>query len=144
MQQRSQIPVFVSVISFLLGMFDLFRGFMHTFLLEYSIKHIAKLDLSTSAAADQIQLLGVFGITNFITGIALILVALRDRTLALIMLFATSISYGVGIILLRHVLDGYPSSGAAWNGKGPMMIYLTVCSLTAVLGFLVALCRKRA
>ena len=83
MKPQRDVPRFVIIITVLLGCYDLLRGFMHTILLHYSALHIAGLDLSTATASDQLRLLGAFGISNYETGIALIMMGLFARKLAL-------------------------------------------------------------
>ena len=55
MKENPYIPKFVSVVAITLGCLDLFRGFMHTILLEYAALNIAGFDLSTSLAGDQLE-----------------------------------------------------------------------------------------
>ena len=140
---KVKIPVFVSVVTLLLGCFDLFRGFMHTFQLEYSALHIAKLDLSTAEAPDLLQLLGVFGVSNYITGIMLILIALRARELALVMLLVIPLAYAVGLVEIKINSITYGASQATWGGKGPMLVYLMICVVTFLAGMICALYNKR-
>ena len=66
---------------------------MHTILLEHAAGNIAGLDLSSSLAADLLQLLGVFGISNYITGVKLILLGWKARPLALTMLGVIPAAY---------------------------------------------------
>tara|TARA_R110002126_G_scaffold1051_1_gene6382 strand:- start:1092 stop:1550 length:459 start_codon:yes stop_codon:yes gene_type:complete len=134
MKKQIKIPVFVSAITFVLGCFDLVRGFMHTFKLEYAALHVAKLNLSTPEASDLLQLLGAFGVSNFITGIMLILVALRARELALTMLFVMPLAYAVGCIETSINSSMYAASQASWGGKNFMLVYLMVCVITFVAG----------
>lgn len=132
--KQIRIPMFVSAITFVLGFFDLVRGFMHTFKLEYAALHVAKLNLSTPEASDLLQLLGAFGSSNYITGIMLILVALRARELALAMLFVMPLAYVVGWIETVNNSHMYPASLAAWGGRDFMLVYLMVCVITFVAG----------
>ena len=60
-----------------MGCLDLLRGFMHTVLLDFAAANIAGLDLSTSLAGDLLQMMGAFGISNYLTGIILILLGVR-------------------------------------------------------------------
>lgn len=138
-----KIPMFVSAITFVLGCFDLVRGFMHTFKLEYAALHVAKLNLSTPEASDLLQLLGVFGVSNYITGIMLILVALRARELALIMLFVMPFAYAVGWVETSINSNMYPASQAAWGGRDFMLIYLMICVVTFIAGIACVFYNKR-
>ncbi len=56
-----------SIVLSIVGAYDLLRGFMHTFLLKWSAANFAKFDMAT-VPEDQVFLLGVFGISNFLTG----------------------------------------------------------------------------
>ena len=96
MKNTSSVPKFVSIVAILLGCLDLVRGVMHTFLLRFAAANIAGLDLSTVQAGDLLQLMGAFGISNFITGTALILVGWKARELALILLGVIPAAYLVG------------------------------------------------
>lgn len=60
-------PVFACIVLACLGVIDLVRGFLHTFLVEHSAVKIAGMDLAHSGQ-DQLMLLGSFGISNFLTG----------------------------------------------------------------------------
>jgi len=141
--KQIRIPMFVSAITFVLGCLDLVRGFMHTFKLEYAALHVAKLNLSTPEASDLLQLLGVFGVSNYITGIMLILVALRARELALTMLFVMPLAYTVGWIETSINSNMYAASQAAWGGKDFMLVYLIVCVITFVAGIACVLYNHR-
>ena len=141
-QEKTHIPVFVPVVAFLLGGCDLLRGFMHTINLEYSAHYIAGLDLTTPQAIDLLRLLDAFGISNYITGIMLILLALKARSLALIMLAVIPAAYGIGIICLRYVIPNYSTSQAPFNGMPMMLVYLSICTFTFFAGLSVALYQK--
>lgn len=134
MLKKIKIPAFVSTITLVLGCLDLVRGFMHTFKLEYAALHVAGLNLSTPEASDLLQLLGVFGVSNYITGFMLILVALRARELALAMLLIIPVAYFVGGIEITSQSTMYAASQAAWGGRDFMIAYLIVCIVTFVAG----------
>ena len=134
---NTRIPAFISVVTILLGSYDLVRGFMHTILLHYSATHIAVLDLTGSTASDQLRLLGAFGISNYETGIMLILMGIFARGLAMIMLAAIPIFALVGTFAIRFNSVGYLPSQAQWGGLQPMIIYLTICALTFMAGAIV-------
>ncbi|MDF1678559.1 MAG: hypothetical protein P1U32_07705 [Legionellaceae bacterium] len=142
MEKDTNVPLFVSLVSLLIGCYDLLRGFMHTFNLEYSALYIAKLNLATPQASDLLRLLGVFGVSNFITGAMLILVAFAARGLALIMLLIVPLAYAVGMITIRYNATDYAPSHAAWGGMTPMMVYLTICIVTFVAGLIGTLYNK--
>ena len=134
---NNRVPRFVAVVAILLGIYDLVRGFMHTILLHYSATHIAVLDLSASTASDQLRLLGAFGISNFETGIMLILMGVFARGLAMIMLAAIPAIALIGTVAIRVNSEGYPPSQAHWGGLQPMMVYMGICLLTFITGAVV-------
>ena len=68
-----------------LGCFDLIRGFTHTAMLEFAATNIFVIDLSGDVE-NQMFLLGIFGISNDLTGIMFILIGLRARELVPIIL----------------------------------------------------------
>ena len=88
--------------SFGLGCIDLLRGFMHTFLLEYAALNIFVIDLS-GGVDNQMFLLGIFGISNYLTGIMFILIGLTARHLVPIMLPVIPITYYGGAALISNV-----------------------------------------
>lgn len=136
MDKSNLPPAFVSVVTLLLGAYDLLRGFMHTILLHYSATHIAGLDLSSVNASDQLRLLGAFGMSNLETGAMLILAALHARKLALAMLGIIPLAYFIGYLGVEANSSGYPASQAQWCGLEPMLIYLVICVLTFGAGVL--------
>jgi hypothetical protein len=120
--------------AFILGTLDLVRGFMHTVLLPYSATHIACLDLSGPTATDLLRLLGLFGISNYITGATLILTGLYARPVAMALLGLIPLFYGIGLITIHQAMNPYPPSTAQWGGRPIMMTILPLYLLT----FLVA------
>ena len=139
---KSHVPLFVSFVALLLGCYDILRGIMHTLNLEYSALHITTLNLATPEAADLLRLLGAFGISNFITGVMLIFIAFKARGLALIMLFVIPLAYLIGILSVRVNVTEYVASKAAWGGMTPMIVYLSICFVTFLLGLVGTLYKK--
>ena len=137
MHQPTTIPRFVSVVAFLIGCYDLLRGFMHTILLHYSATNIAVLDLSTSTARDQLKLLGAFGISNLETGVAMILVALFARKLALIMLGVIPVIYVIGYYAIEASSELTPPSSARWGGAPALVVYLAISLATFIAALIV-------
>ncbi len=136
------IPKFISIMAVFLGGIDLLRGFMHTVVLPYSATHIACLDLSGPTAPDLLRLLGLFGISNYITGATLILTGLYARPIALILLALIPAFYGLGLFTIDAAMDPYPPSTAQWGGRPFMMVNLSLYLLTALAGILVLRHRK--
>ena len=136
------IPKFISIMAVLLGAIDLLRGFMHTVILPYSATHIACLDLSGSTAPDLLRLLGLFGISNFITGATLILTGLYARPIALVLLGLIPAFYGLGLLTIHAAMNPYPPSTAQWGGRPFMIINLSLYALTFLAGIFVLRHRK--
>jgi uncharacterized membrane protein YphA (DoxX/SURF4 family) len=126
----------------LLGGIDLLRGFMHTVVLPYSATHIACLDLSGPTAPDLLRLLGLFGISNYITGATLILTGLYARPIALVLLGLIPAFYGLGLLTIHAAMNLYPPSTAQWGGRPFMMINLSLYVLTFLAGIFVLRHRK--
>ena len=131
------IPKFISIMAVFLGCIDLLRGFMHTVVLPYSATHIACLDLSGPTAPDLLRLLGLFGISNYITGATLILTGLYARPIALVLLGLIPAFYGLGLLTIHAAMNPYPPSTAQWGGRPFMMINLSLYVLTFLAGILV-------
>ena len=136
------IPKFISIMAVFLGAIDLLRGFMHTVVLPYSATHIACLDLSGPTAPDLLRLLGLFGISNYITGATLILTGLYARPIALVLLGLIPAFYGLGLLTIHAAMNPYPPSTAQWGGRPFMMINLSLYVLTFLSGIFVLRHRK--
>lgn len=119
---------FPAAVLFILGIVDLVRGFMHTFVLRWSALHIAGFD-PTTTPPDQFFLLGVFGISNFLTGVVFVLISRRAREISPYVLLSIPATYLLGLI-------GISVAGvhmqAAFGGKYFMIAYLAVCVVTVV------------
>ena len=136
------IPKFISIMAVFLGVIDLLRGFMHTVVLPYSATLIASLDLSGPTAPDLLRLLGLFGISNYITGATLILTGLYARPIALVLLGLIPAFYGLGLLTIHAAMNPYPPSTAQWGGRPFMMINLSLYVLTFLAGIFVLRHRK--
>jgi uncharacterized membrane protein YphA (DoxX/SURF4 family) len=136
------IPKFISIMAVFLGVIDLLRGFMHTVVLPYSATHIASLDLSGPTAPDLLRLLGLFGISNYITGATLILTGLYARPIALVLLGLIPAFYGLGLLTIHSAINPYPPSTAQWGGRPFMMVNLSLYVLTFLAGIFVLRHRK--
>jgi len=134
MNNSKNLPKAVSIISIILGSIDLIRGVMHTILLNFTASNIAGLDLSTTQAVDLMQLMGSFGISNYISGIALILLGWKARDLAWIMLGVIPAAYLIGGTAIKLYSAGSTQTQAAWGGIPMMVTYLAVCSVTFLYG----------
>jgi uncharacterized membrane protein YphA (DoxX/SURF4 family) len=136
------IPKFISIMAVFLGGIDLLRGFMHTVVLPYSATHIACLDLTGPTAPDLLRLLGLFGISNYITGATLILTGLYARPIALVLLGLIPAFYGLGLLTIHAAMNPYPPSTAQWGGRPFIMVNLSLYVLTFLAGIFVLRHRK--
>jgi hypothetical protein len=121
-------PAFAIIVLASLGLIDLARGFLHTFLVQHSAVKIAGLNLDHSGG-DQLMLLGSFGISNFLTGAIYIAVALRAKQLVPTVLAIIPAAYLLGFIAFQ-LNDITPE--AAFPGRSFMLAYCGVCVLTFV------------
>lgn len=112
-----------AAVLFLIGAYDLLRGFMHTFLLKWSAANFAGFDMAT-VPEDQLFLLGAFGISNFLTGSILLLISWKARHLAPHMLILIPAIYLLGWAGIRI---GGVQAHAEFNGRYLMFAYFAVC-----------------
>ena len=130
-------PKFAWILMVGLGCIDLIRGFIHTFLLEFAALNIFVIDVS-GGVDNQMFLLGIFGISNYLTGIMFILIGLKARPLVPIMLPAIPIVYLGGTALISRT-----ASPTAQLGGGPyMLIYFALC-IAASIAILVIIIKNR-
>ena len=132
-----ECPKFAWMIMVGLGCIDLIRGFIHTVLLEYAAINIFVIDTS-GGVENQMFLLGLFGITNYLTGIMFILIGLKARPLVPIMLPVIPITFFGGTALVSRVA----SPTAQLGGLSFMMIYFVICIATSLAIFVIGI-RKR-
>lgn len=120
-------PKFAWLIIIGLGCVDLIRGFIHTVLLEYAAINIFVIDLS-GGVSNQMLLLGVFGISNYLTGIMMILIGFKARELVPIILPLIPTTYFLGTLLISRV-----ATPTAQLGGGPyMLVYFGICIVTFI------------
>ncbi|MCX7348734.1 MAG: hypothetical protein NTZ54_04160 [Alphaproteobacteria bacterium] len=109
-----------------MGLYDLLRGFMHTFLLHWSAVNIAGFSAETTPA-DQFFMLGTFGISNFLTGSIYLLVSKRAPQLSPYILGLIPSSYLLGLI-------GIWSNGIygtlQYAGQYLIYVYFAICIAT--------------
>ena len=130
-------PKFAWILMVGLGCIDLIRGFIHTFLLEFAALNIFVIDMS-GGVNNQMFLLGIFGISNYLTGIIFILIGLKARHLVPIMLPAIPIVYLGGTAVISRT-----ASPTAQLGGGPyMLIYFALC-IAASIAILVITLKNR-
>ncbi len=131
-------PKFAWIIMFLLGCLDLIRGFMHTVMLEHAAANIMGLNLSV-ARDDQLLLLGTFGISNFITGIFLIMISLKARNLVGSVYLMIPTSYFVGGFFIRQVAQ----STSRLGGLPMMNTYIILCLCIGLYLLIIKVLKKR-
>lgn len=117
-----------STVLFFIGGLDVLRGFMHTFLLTWSATNVAKLNMAIESS-DQLFLLGVFGISNFLTGFIYFLVSKKARELSPYVLIIIPLTYLLGLI---GIWSGNVHGQAAFEGKYFMLVYFSICIITFV------------
>lgn len=109
---------------------------MHTFLLKWSAANIAGFDMATTPM-DQIFLLGVFGISNYLTGFIYFLISRKARELSPYVLIIIPLTYLLGII---GILSGNVHTQSAFEGKYFMAVYFGIC----VVAFIIFVIQRRA
>lgn len=112
-----------AAIVFFLGILDLIRGLMHTFLLRWSAVHVAGFD-PANTPPDQFFLLGVFGISNFLTGFLYFLISRRAREITPYVLIILPLTYLLGVAGIK--IAGVQMQ-AAFNGQYFMFAYFALC-----------------
>lgn len=117
-----------ATVLFFISMLDILRGFMHTFLLNWSAANFAKFDMAT-VPPDQVFMLGVFGISNFLTGFIYLLISRKARELSPYVLILIPLTYLLGLIGIR---SGNVRPQAAFEGQYFMFAYFGVCLLTFI------------
>lgn len=117
-----------SLVLFLIGGYDVLRGFMHTFLLTWSAANFAKFDLATTPQ-DQVFMLGVFGISNFLTGFIYLLISRKARELSPYVLIIIPLTYILGLV---GIWSGNVHGQAAFDGKYFMLVYFAICIVTFI------------
>jgi len=132
-------PKFAWILMVGLGCIDLIRGFIHTFLLEFAALNIFVIDVS-GGVDNQMFLLGLFGISNYLTGIMFILIGLKARHLVPIMLPVIPIIYFGGTALISRT-----ASPTAQLGGGPyMLMYFALCIAASIAILVIAIKNRMA
>ncbi len=124
--KRLQIASYVLIAA---GGMDLIRGFMHTFNIQYAAGNIAQVDLTSPMAGDFLLQMSAFGMSNFLTGAFAIIIGLKAKELAPMILAIIPFTYLLGAVSMR-MNDIQATS--AFNGQYMMVVYLTICILTAL------------
>jgi hypothetical protein len=128
MNSKPDIFRIPSNVLFCIGIFDLLRGFMHTFLLTWSAKNIAHLDLSSNTS-EQLFLLGVFGISNYLTGMIYLIISKKAKILSPYILIIIPFVYLFGLI---GIWSGGIHARADFEGRYVMFVYFAICIATFI------------
>jgi hypothetical protein len=83
----------------------------------------------TTGSSDQVFLLGVFGISNFLTGFIYFLISRKARELSPYVLIMIPLTYLLGLI---GIWSGGVHGQAAFEGKYFMLVYFGVCVITFI------------
>lgn len=117
-----------SVFLFFLGLVDLFRGAAHTYFIYWANDTFAHLDLSVNGQ-DQLVLLSAFGISNWLTGMLFILIAIKAKPLAEAALKIILIAYAVGWLGMQYA---GVTPNADFYGRFIMLGYFGVCLIGVI------------
>jgi len=112
----------------LVAIVDILRGYMHTFKINYASANIAKID----SHPDAMYILGVFGISNFLTSFIYLIVVWKAKHLSPYILVIIPFAYLIGIIGLKMQNVQMQSE---FNGQYMMYGYFTICLLTSLTYF---------
>lgn len=125
-----------SIVLILIGLYDILRGIMHTYVLTWSAENIAKFNMAT-VPTDQVFMLGTFGISNLLTGFVYLLIACKARELSPYVLILIPVTYLIGILGIWSVgIQGQ----SEYYGRYLMFVYFAICTVT----FLIFLVQRRA
>lgn len=120
---KNTMPI-AAIVLFALGCMDLFRGLAHTYMIHWANDTFAHLDLSTNGN-DQLVLLSAFGISNWLTGMLFILIAIKAKALASATLAIILIAYAIGWLGMQYA---GVSPESDFYGRFIMMGYFVVCA----------------
>ena len=117
-----------TIILGVIALFDIIRGYMHTFNINYASANIAKID----PHPDAMYLLGVFGMSNFLTAFIYLIIIWKAKHITPYILLIIPFAYLVGIIGLKTEDVQMQSE---FNGQYMMFGYFTICFLTSLIYF---------
>ncbi|MHA1518698.1 MAG: hypothetical protein ACTSRK_00815 [Promethearchaeota archaeon] len=128
-ENRKTVPTFTWIGLLILGCLDLIRGLIYTIFINITVTTIANINLTTPLAGDlKLQIIAV-GISNLISGVTLVIIALKARKWAEMALLYIPFAYLVGYIALK-IYDIVPTSD--FLGNYIMMVYIGVSLLTFI------------
>lgn len=128
MLNRSLTLKINAIVLTVIAIADIIRGYMHTFNINYAAANIAKIDHHP----DALYLLGVFGMSNFLTAFIYLFIVWKAKHIAPFILLIIPLGYLVGIIGLKtqgvHMQSDF-------NGQYMMFGYFAICLLTSLTYF---------
>jgi hypothetical protein len=117
-----------SRVLFGLGIYDIVRGFMHTFVLRWSGTNIAGFNAETTPI-DQYFMLGTFGISNFLTGFIYLLISRRSPELSP---YALALIPGAYLLGLIGIWSNGIHGTSAYGGRYLLYVYFAICIGTLI------------
>ncbi len=138
-----QPPRFVAFVAVGLGCFDIVRAVAHTVFAGYAAGEIAQVDLNGPSGRDLLTLMVAFGASNFITGAALIILGLTNRTGALALLAVIPAAY-LAAAAGRQYWGVDLTGQGVFPGFHIMRNYILICIATVGAGLAIWLRRRRA
>ena len=138
--KHNECPKYLWIPLLIVAVFNLGRGILHTFLVEYAATNIAGLDLST-ARNELLNLMNVYGWSNIIEGILYIVIATKSRNLAPLTL--TLAGLFIPLSALTNNLADISLAGANWGGAQYMLFFYTPLCLLPVVIFYIQRLRTR-
>ncbi len=126
-----ECPKFAWIILVCIGCFDIIRGIVHTFFIEYAATNIVGLDL-TCNRADQMVLLMIFGTSNYMTGAIYILIGLKARNLVPAMFAIIIFLFVIPAVIIFAIMQ--PTAAFSGGPLGP--IYLIISSVVLIASYI--------
>nr|WP_147661466.1 hypothetical protein [Candidatus Prometheoarchaeum syntrophicum] len=133
-------PKFTWITLLIIGIIDIVRGLMHTFFMEQAIATFAHLDYSATNISDQLFQMNTLGISNIISGILFIIVALKAKKYADIALLYLVISHIIGFISIP--INNIENT-SDFLGKYIMLAYIGLCLLAFIVSKLYMITHKK-
>lgn len=125
--EHDECPRYLWISLLIVAVFNLGRGILHTFFVEYAATNIAGLDLSI-ARNELLNLMNVYGWSNIIEGILYMVIAIKSRNLAPLALTLAGIF--IPFTVLTNNLANISLAGVKWGGAPYMLfIYTPLCLL---------------
>ena len=132
--EHEECPNYLWMALLIIGVINLSRGILHTFLVEFAATSIAGLDLSI-ARDELLNLMNVYGWSNIIEGILFIVIASKSRNLAPLALILAGLF--TPMVALTNNLANISLAGADWSGAILMLgVYMPLCFLPVIVFYI--------